>query len=226
MRAKRSNAQPALIVLARQPELGRVKTRLTTDLPEDLVFEMYKAMVKDVLRMARSVRGCHRYIFHAGSPRTGAGFFERYVKSFALKRQNGADLGARMLNAFRVCRREGCARLVLIGTDCLSINEKVIQTAFSKLISHDIVLGPSRDGGYYLIGLKLPVAKLFEGIDWGADRVFAQTVVRIKQLKKKVHFLRLRSDIDTVEDLKRQLPILRRGRKSRSIVRVWEKKRR
>jgi len=221
-----TQTKSALIVFARQPSMGQVKTRLVRELPEELVLELYKGMVKDVLRMVRGVCGSSRYVFHAGVPRAGSEFFERYEKSFVLKKQNGTDLGARMLNALRGCRKDGCDRMVLIGTDCLSVNEKDILTAFSKLASHDIVLGPSRDGGYYLIGLKDPFPELFEGISWGTARVFAQTVSRIKKFNKKVYFLKLRADIDTLEDLKRLMPFLRRRREARSTVRVWEKRRR
>ncbi len=218
-----NNGKSALIVFARQPVSGKVKTRLGRDLSADLVLDLYKSMVKHAVRAARAVRGCRKIICYAGGG--SPGFFERYEKVFELKRQRGADLGERMLNALGGCLGREGGKAVVIGTDCPGLSRKDILTAFSKLEKHDIVLGPSRDGGYYLIGVKEPRPELFEGIDWGTGRVFAQTMARVRKMGWRAHFLRLRTDIDTLEDLKRQLPVLRRRSRFRSFVRKWEKER-
>ncbi len=108
-----------------------------------------------------------------------------------------------MHRAFTYCHKKHFDRIVIIGTDCLTITVKDIEQAFKKLGAYDCVLGPSKDGGYYLIGLKGPNARLFTGIKWGTSSVLEQTVRKAGRLKKKTFLLREKEDIDTVSDLKR-----------------------
>ena len=127
----------------------------------------------------------------------------------------GKDLGERMHKAFIYCHKNRFERIVIVGTDCVTLSAKDIEKALQKLESYDCVLGPSKDGGYYLIGLKFPYSKLFKGVDWSTASVLEQTLYRVRQLNKKVFLLGEREDVDTIVDLRR---LSRRIRNSGTAV--------
>ena len=191
----------ALIIFAREPELGKVKTRLQKDLPKDKILRLYKAFLRDVLSLAERIRCGTKNIYYTG---TGSiKFLARFKNKFGYVKQSSGDLGERMHQAFCLSRKSGAERTVIIGTDCLEIVEEDIQDAFTRLSSHDVVLGPSCDGGYYLIGLKKPIKGLFINMPWGTPGVLEATLRRIKKMRKKVFLLNEKSDIDTFSDLMR-----------------------
>jgi len=196
-----NNKETALVIFAREPKKGKVKTRLARDLPVHLVLRLYRAFVQDVLNLAQKVQCSQRFIFYAG---TGASipFLRRFARRFHLKRQTGKDLGIRMYNAFVRCQREGFEKVVLIGTDCLTIKPQDIDRAFQKLSQYDCVLGPSRDGGYYLIGIKDPKKAMFDHIPWSTEDVLKKTLKKAKQLRYKTYLLPCKEDIDTISNLK------------------------
>jgi len=94
-------------------------------------------------------------------------------------------------------------RIVIVGTDCLTLTSRDIEKALKKLDFYDCVLGPSKDGGYYLIALKWPHWKLFKGIDWSTSSVLKQTLRKARQLNKKTFLLKVREDIDSFIHLKK-----------------------
>ena len=118
--------------------------------------------------------------------------------------QKGADLGERMKNSFVEAFKMGSKRVVLVGSDIPDLPLEVIEEAFISLKEEDAVIGPSYDGGYYLIGFKdktfLP--QVFERMAWGTERVFEDTMKVLKNLNQRVHTLPVLRDIDTVDDLK------------------------
>jgi uncharacterized protein len=198
----RKHNKTALIIFAREPKDGKVKTRLLKGLPSATVLNLYKAFVRDVLNVARAVQCDRKLIYYAGSS-SSIPFLKQYKNEFLLKRQVGTDLGIRMYRAFSYCRKEHCGRIVIIGTDCLTLTANDIQTALAKLNRYECVVGPTRDGGYYLIGLQKTNRKMFENIDWGTPSVLAQTCQKAKLLKKDIYMLRRREDIDTIQQLKK-----------------------
>ncbi len=118
-----------------------------------------------------------------------------------LLRQKGAHLGERMKNGFDWAFDRGAKRAILLGTDCPELSEEVLLEGFSLLSQCDLVLGPARDGGYYLIGLRRPCSALFENISWGTSRVFDETIQRTRAAGISTRFTRTLSDLDTIEDL-------------------------
>jgi len=192
----------ALIVFAREPKDGKVKTRLAKDFPTPTVTRLYKAFVKDVLNVARKTRCDQRFIYYVGNG-SSMPFLRQFENHFQLKKQTGKNLGERMYRAFCYCKKKKFDRIIIVGTDCLTLTERDINKAFQKLENHDCILGPSRDGGYYLIALKSPHRKLFEGIDWSTESVLKQTLRGARQLNKKTFLLKNREDIDTTVHLKR-----------------------
>jgi hypothetical protein len=117
------------------------------------------------------------------------------------REQSDGDLGARLHDAFARAFDSGMKRVVTIGTDCPGLRLEIIQKAFALLRVHDIVLGPTDDGGYYLIGLRGPAASLFGDVEWGTDSVFATTLARAEQLGLSVGVLPTMRDVDTTDDL-------------------------
>ena len=106
-----------------------------------------------------------------------------------------------MFSAFADSLGQGRRRVVLIGSDCPEITAPVLSSAFSLLTAHDLVLGPARDGGYYLIGLTAPYPELFQDMPWGTDAVLAQTQIRAARLGLRTALLEPLTDIDRPEDL-------------------------
>jgi len=193
----------ALIIFAREPKDGKTKTRLLKALPVKTVTQIYKKFVKHILNMVKSVKCTEKFIYYVG---TGASipFLRQFEKYFILKRQMGKDLGIRMHRAFTHCAKHKFTKIIIIGTDCLTLTDHDIQKAFDKLTTFDCVLGPANDGGYYLIGLKAPEKELFGGITWSSNLVLDQTVKKLNQLNKSYYLLREQEDIDTIESLKNQ----------------------
>ena len=195
-------AKAALVIFAREPRDGRVKTRLLKTLSAKKVTPLYKAFLRDVLAVASGVSCDAKFIFYAG-PSSEISFLKRFRKKFILKPQRGPDLGERMLNAVSSCRKNGFEKIVIIGTDCLTLNEKVIARAFDELDHVDVVLGPCVDGGYYLIGLKKSYKMLFRHRDWGTPSVLAETLNQAAEAGLRTVLLKKMEDIDDYSSLKR-----------------------
>lgn len=191
----------ALIIFAREPKDGKVKTRLARDLPVKTVTSLYKAFVKDVLSMCLRARCDQRFIFYAGSNRS-INFLKRFTSRFTLKRQSGTSLGIRMMKALSFCHAQDFDKALIVGTDCLEISPKDIEKAFKLLDRVDVVLGPSRDGGYYLIGMKKPIGSIFEGVQWSSEKVLIQTLQKIQKVQKSYALLSKKEDVDTIKEVK------------------------
>jgi len=119
----------------------------------------------------------------------------------AARDQDGPDLGHRLRSAFEDLLAGPTDRAVVIGADCPDLNPGRIGEAFDALESHDVVLGPTLDGGYYLLGLRRRAPALFDGVSWGTERVLEQTLVRAERCGLEVSLLGPLSDLDTPADL-------------------------
>ncbi|MBI4369894.1 MAG: TIGR04282 family arsenosugar biosynthesis glycosyltransferase [Elusimicrobia bacterium] len=125
--------------------------------------------------------------------------------------QHGADLGSRLTKAFKHAFQSGAKKVIIIGSDTPHLDPKDISEAFNLLGSRDAVLGPAKDGGYYLIGLKSPNPALFNGISWSTSQVLKQTLERINHQKLSLGLLPSYSDIDTPADLEMLERLSRNG---------------
>jgi rSAM/selenodomain-associated transferase 2/rSAM/selenodomain-associated transferase 1 len=191
-----------LIVLARAGELGQVKTRLIPALGADGAARLHGAMVARTLSVARHFRalsGISVEVRVSEGPRCTA--LTDVAPEFTLKRQLGRDLGERLASALAEAFREGALRVLAIGTDCPELDGPLLVEAQQALAQADLVLGPARDGGYYLIGMRTSHPALFEGIAWGTDAVLPQTLAQARRAGLSVHRLRPLADIDHPEDL-------------------------
>ena len=117
--------------------------------------------------------------------------------------QGDGDLGARMNRAFTEAFARGAERVVVIGSDCIELAAKDIRSAFRELKNYELVVGPAVDGGYWLIGLRMPRPELFREIAWSTDEVLGKTLQRAKTLGLRIQLLRILSDVDSEEDWQR-----------------------
>jgi hypothetical protein len=197
-------------------------------LTPDEAASLHGSFVLDILERSRP-RQSHRTTSEDGavggwdrliacSPSPDHPFFrvlkERY--GVGLLAQTGEDLGARMVRAFEETFARGYRRVVLIGTDVPTLPAYTVGEAFALLASHDLVLGPARDGGYYLIGLRHPTAELFEDIPWSTDHVLAATREKARERGLCTALLAQHRDVDTPEDLYALIEEASKGHRSGS----------
>ena len=194
-------ASAALIVFAKAPVSGQVKTRLSPPLTPDEAASLHGSLVLDLLERCQSLKECDRIL--AGAPTPEHPFFGAMKTRFKIPvwDQVGHDLGARMAHAFQSSLGSPYHAVLIVGTDIPGLTASLISTAFRSLQHHDIVLGPTVDGGYYLIGLRSPIPELFENIPWSTDTVFSLTQEKITALGLSLKILPMLRDLDTVEDL-------------------------
>lgn len=188
-----------LVVFARCPEPGRVKTRLARDVGDEAAAALYAAFVADL--RARFAAAPFAVRWAVAPP--DAGFAARFAmpdgETFP---QQGDDLGARMHTAFARVRGEGFARCVLIGSDMPQLALATVERAFASLDGADLVLGPACDGGYFLIAARAPL-DVFGDIAWGTDGVLSATRARAADLGLTVALLDEDFDVDDAVDLQR-----------------------
>lgn len=198
---KRSDCR--LIIFAKAPVLGEVKTRLVPFLGEGLTTSLYERMVLHTLTTA--VNAALGPVDLWCTPSTQHPFFRRCVKEFnaGLMTQTDGDIGRHMAHAFReTLKRASCA--LLIGTDCPSLtSDDLIKAAALLKKGTDAVIIPSEDGGYVLIGLRRYADDLFRKVPWGTERVMEETRLRLHNLGWRWHELPERWDVDRPEDVER-----------------------
>jgi rSAM/selenodomain-associated transferase 1 len=186
----------ALIIFAKNPIKGKVKTRLSNALGNEKALEIYTKLLSLTYKHTRNLNH-DKYLYLTE-------FIDNnlYDNAYTKKLQLGSDLGLRMLNAFNELFDKGHKKIVIIGTDCPSLTEKLIDKSFDELNRVDVVLGPANDGGYYLIGLKNPLDYLFVNMVWGNEKVLQNTIKRIIENQSTYFLLKELVDIDDEKDLK------------------------
>ena len=191
-----------LIVFTRYPEPGKTKTRLIPLLGAEGAATLQRQMTEQTLAQVKelqSERLVSATICFAGGNQQ---LMQNWLgTSFDYQPQGDGDLGRRMAIAFETALEAGTQRVVIIGSDCPDLNAQLMMQAFQALEQHDLVLGPARDGGYYLIGLRRLIPELFTGISWSTTEVLQQTMNIAQKLELAVASLPLLSDVDRPEDL-------------------------
>ncbi len=197
------HALPCLCVFVKSPRLGGVKSRLAGQIGVRAALEAYITLVERELAALSDIE-LPVELWVEGSPHSR--LVRAWSKRYALcvRQQPPGDLGRKMLEATRSCFDAGRPGMV-IGSDLPEVDGAYVAAAASLLASHDVVLGPTEDGGYALIGLHEPFAALFTDIDWGTNRVYAQTRRRIGRLGLSAAELPLTWDVDTFADWQRFL---------------------
>ena len=190
----------ALAIFARSPVPGTVKTRLHSRYTPTQAAAIYRAFILDTVNAARNATVDRRFVA-CDPPGSEAELSELAGAGWIPFPQVSADLGERMYRAARHCFDIGSGRVVIVGTDVPSLPPRRIDRAFDLLAEHEIVLGPSVDGGYYLVGLSTPIREIFRDIDWSTEHVLAQTLERIRSLRLTAGILPSWYDVDTPEQL-------------------------
>jgi rSAM/selenodomain-associated transferase 1 len=188
-----------LIIFARNPIAGRVKTRLIPALGIRGATALYREMLEQTLKTALRLKGVNVSLWCTETGGDCSTYTDAYDSSLYI--QQGNNLGERMHQAIEQ-QLQTAAHALLIGTDCPGFTTEHLESAFAALQSHDAVLGPSSDGGYVLIGLNQPQHHLFSDIDWSTDKVLEQTRQRLVAHKLSFKELEELHDIDTPDDLK------------------------
>ena len=196
-----------LLVFARLPELGKVKTRLAADIGDERALRVYEAMLRDVLRgIGSSHNGTEVEVLWAPTEAANGEALRRAFGDVATAMQTGDTLGDRLSMAFS--ERfffHRTHKIVAIGVDDPNLSRELIDHAFALLDSCEWVVGPATDGGYYLIGCRGPsfVVEVFDGIEWGTPSVLETTLAKIHERGATIALLPERSDIDVGDDLRR-----------------------
>ncbi|WOC40859.1 TIGR04282 family arsenosugar biosynthesis glycosyltransferase [Polaribacter sp. HL-MS24] len=185
-----------LLIFTRNPELGAVKTRLAKTIGDKAALSIYLVLLNHTHAVTQNL-SCDKAVYYSVKVRD----HDLWNPTHYLKKQQfGADLGIRMQNAFQDSFNAGYQKVIVIGSDLIDLSEELIETAFLKLDSNEVVIGPAEDGGYYLLGLKELEPKLFTNKKWGTASVRSETLSDLKD--KKVHLLETLNDIDVFEDIK------------------------
>jgi rSAM/selenodomain-associated transferase 1 len=197
-----------LIVFVKAPRPGAVKTRLAAALGPEAAAGLYRAMAEEEIRRT-APRGEEYDRVFCFDPPDAEDEITRWLPGQALRPQDGADLGARMAHAFAEAFAAGARRVAIVGTDVPGCGREHVAEALAALDAHDLALGPTHDGGYYLLALDRPRPALFPSIPWSTPSVFTATAERAGVLGLSVRVLEPLRDIDTLEDVKADWPRLR-----------------
>jgi len=188
-----------LLIFIKNPELGKVKTRLAKSIGDSEALHVYKKLLNSTVSVAEKT-DAHRQIWYSSYIDNEDGIkpelFGKYL-------QMGSDLGERMKGAFRQAFDDGADRVVIIGSDCPDLSEAIVENAFERLDKNDLVIGPSEDGGYYLLGMNQYYESLFRDIEWSTESVLESTIQKAKMNNLNIFQLPVLNDIDNIEDLKR-----------------------
>ncbi len=203
----------AILVFAKLPEPGQVKTRLVGGLSPKQAAEVHRACLEDTVAQVRRVPGCQKCLQVAARPdqahtlaaRLGLG------RAWWVDKQHGRSMGERLQRAFACCFQSGCRKVVVVGTDTPWMGRECIHRALAWLDTTDVVLGPSDDGGYYLIGARRLVPQMFRGIRWSTSQVLKATLQALAKARATYRLLPRDFDLDRPEDLERAEQLLCRN---------------
>ena len=187
----------ALLIFTRNPQLGKVKTRLAKTFGDKKALEVYKDLLLHTMEATKDL-DCDVFVFYDEKIEENDIWSTKIYHKFV---QSGKDLGEKMQNAFQKLFALNYQNCIIIGSDLFDLNEKMIIDAFQLLDKNDAVIGPAEDGGYYLLGLKNIIPAIFQNKNWGTSSVFADTLKDLENLK--VDLTKKLNDIDTFEDLEK-----------------------
>ena len=184
-----------LLVFTRNPELGKVKTRLAKTVGNATALKIYTFLLKRTRDIAIKV-SADKAVYYSVKVRENdiwdASIFQKH-------QQVGEDLGIRMLHAFKNGFKAGYEKVIIIGSDLYDLTSETIENAIIALENNEVVIGPAEDGGYYLLGMNSLEEKIFKNKDWGTETVRKDTLEDLKD--KKVFLLGELNDVDVFEDI-------------------------
>ncbi len=184
-----------LMIFTRNPELGKVKTRLAKSLGDENALTIYKMLLDKTKEVTQNL-SCDKAVFYSVKVRDNDIWDNTIYHKHS---QEGEDLGERMHNAFKKAFEKGYKKVAIIGSDLFDLKASCIDVAFQQLDTNDVVIGPANDGGYYLLACKNEVPEIFKDKNWGSNTVLNDTLSDLKN--HKVFQLEVLNDIDYAEDL-------------------------
>jgi rSAM/selenodomain-associated transferase 1 len=194
-----STADRALLVVAKKPIPGRTKTRLCPPLTHVQAADLYACFLRDTLDTMRNVTEVRRIIGYL--PENAQDYFHQLAPDMDLIGQQGKSLGERLDNLLKATLNNGFRQAVIVDSDSPTLPPDYVTQAFERLQEADVVLGPTRDGGYYLIGAKQPQAQLVRQVKMSTSHVLADTLELAKALGVTVSLLPIWYDVDNISDL-------------------------
>lgn len=184
-----------LIIFCKNPVLGRCKTRLAASIGPEKALAVYHFLLDHTAQITRQVTA-KRIVFYSQEILHNDAFDAQY---FYKDQQEGVDLGERMANALEKSFAHGAKKALIIGSDLYDITPELIEQAFEALETHETVIGPAKDGGYYLIGMRTLNSEVFKGKNWGTSSVLSDTLSNLNT--SLTCLLPEKNDIDQIEDL-------------------------
>ncbi len=201
--------EAALVIMAKEPVKGGTKTRLCPPLNLNEAAQLYEAFLLDTLTLVSNIGGLK--IAVAVTPPNAVDYFQKITSSETiLLPVDCKDIGECLVNTLGRLLALGYPKALALNSDGPTLPSEYIERAVNLLDEHDIVYGPSEDGGYYLVGLKRIYKELFQNISWSTSAVLEQSLANLQQLGLNVALLPEWYDIDTASDLPRLLSDLER----------------
>ena len=192
-----------IMVFVRNPELGRVKTRLAKTIGDQAALEIYEILSKHTAKIISEIDS-DKLIFYSEKIQDNDIWTVINCKK---QIQTKGDLGQKMLDAFQYGFSLGYKKIIIIGSDLYSLRTKHIKSTFEQLENYDVVIGPALDGGYYLLGLNSVIPEIFKQKQWSTSSILKDTLSDLK--KFNINLLKPLNDIDTYEDLKKEPQLLK-----------------
>ena len=192
---------PIILLFIKAPVKGRVKSRLAKAVGDEAALELYRRFILDIIATLKETGAPFRVFFF---PAASSSEVSGLLGGLDARPQQGNDLGKRMEDAFRVVFSEGRRRAILIGSDIPDLPASIITDAYRALEKQNAVIGPARDGGYYLIGFNKSSfhPSIFRGIAWGTNSVFDETMKALQEAALTVWRAPVWGDVDTLDDLR------------------------
>ena len=190
-----------LIIFCDNPVEGKVKQILAAEIGDENTLVIYDALLKHTSDVARSVmaqRKCYYSDFISNKDHFDDGHFEKSI-------QKGEDEGERMYNAAKASFGEWANKVILVGCDCYDLNAGIIEEAFRALDKNDVVIGPTKDGGIYLMGMNDLSSQLLLNKEWGHENEVLDMLLEIKQENMTHYILPTLNEVNTIEDLPEDL---------------------
>ncbi len=184
----------ALIIFARKPEAGKVKTRLAKTIGNANTLQIYIKLLEHTRTVGKEME-CDSFVFLT-EPMN-----DDFWDGFFCELQHGETLGDKMQHAFELVFNKGYQHCVIIGSDCPGLDTKIVKKAFAFLALNDVAIGPAEDGGYYLLGMKKLIPAIFSEKDWSTAAVYQQTIKDLQNLQLSYKVLPVLNDVDEEKDV-------------------------
>lgn len=220
--AQQERSERALIIMGKAPRAGHVKTRLAASMPTEEVVDLYRCMIEDTLNLARSVSPDALAIV---CPTSDVADLADWLPTIEIIGQRGEGLAAGLISAFRIFIERGYRRVVALDGDSPQVPAETLNEAYQLLDHADVVVGPTTDGGYYLVGTKTARSELFETTRMGTGKALDSLITTAQALGLEVALTEVSYDVDDAEDLARLTHELRSFPQRAAKTSAWLRRR-